>query len=85
MSNFFKEFDAEWLAISGEFLEKGAKIRPTPNVGFEGFGPFCRLLRGLFLAKATSLGGERYLDFEQNGPNQNHQDFPFRLLDHSIE
>jgi hypothetical protein len=74
LSNFFKEFDAEWLAISGEFLEKGAEIRPARRVW-----SILPAIGGLFLAKATSLGGERYLDFEQNGPNQNHQDFPFRL------
>jgi hypothetical protein len=82
LSNFFKEFTiciwAEWLAISGEFLEKGAKIRPAPyRLG--GVWSILPAIGGLFLAKATSLGGERYLDFEQNGPNQNHQDFPFRL------
>jgi hypothetical protein len=30
-TNFFEEFEAEWLAISGEFLEKGAEIRLRQN------------------------------------------------------
>jgi len=76
LSNSFEEFDAEWLAISGEFLENGAKIRPTQRVW-----SILPAISGLFLAKATSLGCERHLDFEQNGSNQNRQDFAFRLLD----
>ena len=71
-------FDAEWLVISGEFLEKGAKIRPAP-LYYLGVWSILPAIGGLFLAKATSLGRERHLDFEQKGPNQNHQDFPFRL------
>ena len=82
MSNFFKEFDVEWLVISGKFLEKGAKIRPTPQY-YLGVWSILPAISGLFLAKVTSLANkrlcERHLDLEQNGPNQNHQDFPFRL------
>lgn len=32
LSNFLPDFDAEWLVISGEFLQKGAEIRPVKAV-----------------------------------------------------
>jgi hypothetical protein len=41
LSNFFDEFDAEWLAISGELSNKGAKI----YLALKGFDHFARYLR----------------------------------------
>ena len=75
LSKFFGKFDAEWRAISGEFSEKGAKIRSAQRVC-----PVLSAIGGFCLARIPGPGCDRNLDFEQNRPNQNDWDFMDRLL-----
>jgi hypothetical protein len=62
LSNFFKKFTkciwAEWLAISGEFLEKGAKFRPAANIGLKGLVNFTRYSAVSFLQRQPALAAK---------------------------